>query len=61
MTMPNVLDIAIVPIWKFRNFGFQREDKDGEPVRSIKYWIIKYLATPKQRQQQKYRRSSSAF
>ena len=37
MTMPNVLDIAIVSIWKFGNFGFYGEDNDGEPVRSIKY------------------------
>ena len=36
MTIPNVLDIAIVPIWKFRNFDFWGEDNDGEPVRSIK-------------------------
>ena len=36
MTIHNVLDIAIVPIWKFRNFDFWGEDHDGEPMRSIK-------------------------
>ena len=38
MTMSNVFDVAIVSIWKFRNFDFLGEDKDGEPVHSIKYW-----------------------
>ena len=38
MTMSNVVDVAIVSISKIRNFDFLGEDKDGEPVHSIKYW-----------------------